>query len=994
CLPKLVVSMESKADRSLPRGWVVRTSKSRVDRSYYFNTVTGLSSWKHPLDISTCNKSDSPSPKKKRRSRDATDSSSIASGDVPSKRSNILLSPVSPTSQYTSVTVNSVKNRKSVVVTPIRKSTDQDKPEQDSKESVQINGTDDTSKASSKRVSPPEHHFQCSRARANNIALWVDRVNSTYEPSEQGSTVSNVASTINSRRLSLKDSTIAAVQQKKDGYTKKKKRKRKRNQGGSTGNNAAVPEWNKSSVKSELPKLTQRSDNDVARSSKVTQAIEPTSVPQTKSNNTKTNTLRPPLKKVNQKTKNANSTPLSPTKASGFPSKFTINLFTPFGQNAQQQDGRNEPQSMSTPMNIDRNSQRFSTPFMKSPPPNRPQELFSSTINMNLLSSSNEIPTPIQNPFANNPQQQCIKTDVLESPQGASVNNSTEALNMEDIHRHSQRDSGFDEVIDMDVDNFEEMTQVIKAELQEVRSEFQFDERKVCAFILDGRLYIILDTNVLLSHLKYISELKDVPIEGIGRPVLVVPWIVMQELDSLKSDSWRARQSKTRNKDKDGSVGVDMLARQAIRFLHSCFESKHPRLRGQTVDEASEHLNSMLDETNDDRILHCCLVVKRKVSNGESVLFSNDQNLCNKAMINGVKAFNHQNLMSGLKEFADTTQANTLAVQADYFKDYYQELAIQEKLAQKRAQADDILCELKCILREGLAVAVEAEMRLAYDDLWDKIVYLKPPWTLMDLLQILNKHWIAVFGDVVRRSLQATVKELMKILDPEKGVPGCISNVSQILQHAQRLFDAFALRSSYNGAITKCVAAIRVLLQKCNECKNEHLPTLSLPGNATYMAGSARVPQALPFPEPSTPLPTHVNESRPPSPDDTASVASVSVVSVQGEINSTVSKHPHSQILSTFEVIWSAVTQFSAQIFNALSYPNSIPESVIENLPKPTRDEAISFLGLLCRCLGALVTALHNVLRVPAEGLSEFPQMLEKLVFSIRSFVKEVSVLV
>ena len=33
-------------------------------------------------------------------------------------------------------------------------------------------------------------------------------------------------------------------------------------------------------------------------------------------------------------------------------------------------------------------------------------------------------------------------------------------------------------------------------------------------------------------------------------------------------------------------------------------------------------------------------------------------------------------------------------------------------------QADDLTCELQCIMREGLAVVVETEMRAAYDDLW------------------------------------------------------------------------------------------------------------------------------------------------------------------------------------------------------------------------------------------------------------------------------------
>ena len=39
-------------DRPLPTGWISRQSKSR-NKQYYFNTVTGKSSWKHPLDDET-----------------------------------------------------------------------------------------------------------------------------------------------------------------------------------------------------------------------------------------------------------------------------------------------------------------------------------------------------------------------------------------------------------------------------------------------------------------------------------------------------------------------------------------------------------------------------------------------------------------------------------------------------------------------------------------------------------------------------------------------------------------------------------------------------------------------------------------------------------------------------------------------------------------------------------------------------------------------------
>ena len=81
---------------------------------------------------------------------------------------------------------------------------------------------------------------------------------------------------------------------------------------------------------------------------------------------------------------------------------------------------------------------------------------------------------------------------------------------------------------------------------------------------------MVLDTNVLLSHLQFLVELKDFAIKGVGRPVLVVPWVVMQELDTLKSSS-------------RGSV--QKLAQAAIAFLHHCFSAGHPRIRGQTMEE-------------------------------------------------------------------------------------------------------------------------------------------------------------------------------------------------------------------------------------------------------------------------------------------------------------------------------------------------------------------------------------------------------------------------
>ena len=41
-------SLSPVQDGCLPEFWVARKSKSRGGKTYYFNTFTGLSSWRHP----------------------------------------------------------------------------------------------------------------------------------------------------------------------------------------------------------------------------------------------------------------------------------------------------------------------------------------------------------------------------------------------------------------------------------------------------------------------------------------------------------------------------------------------------------------------------------------------------------------------------------------------------------------------------------------------------------------------------------------------------------------------------------------------------------------------------------------------------------------------------------------------------------------------------------------------------------------------------------
>lgn len=42
-------------------------------------------------------------------------------------------------------------------------------------------------------------------------------------------------------------------------------------------------------------------------------------------------------------------------------------------------------------------------------------------------------------------------------------------------------------------------------------------------------------------------------------------------------------------------------------------------------------------------------------------------------------------------------------------------------------------------------------MRAKYNNLWQRVLFKPPPWTLTDVLQCLLKHWIAVFNEVFPR---------------------------------------------------------------------------------------------------------------------------------------------------------------------------------------------------------------------------------------------------
>lgn len=517
----------------------------------------------------------------------------------------------------------------------------------------------------------------------------------------------------------------------------------------------------------------------------------------------------------------------------------------------------------------------------------------------------------------------------------------------------------------MDIDDAVEFSREIMKEIRELRSE-NIVERptlnenapvEVRNNILTDALYIVVDTNILLAHLKFISELKDYLIPGIGAPILYIPWMVFQELDSLKDANKRYHNTTTAEGGQK-SFQLNMLARKAINFINTCLEGEHPRVKGENAIEAGTPIDGFVEESNDDAIIHAAMSLKLRASNSSVIMLSNDKNLCNKAMIAGVKAFSQQNIMMGIRSMF---QSGTVAIRKENFQEYFDTYKVQEIIAERRKQADELSCELQCILREGLSTIIELDMKEAYgDDLWLQIVKIQPPWTLQDVLVLLEKHWIAVFGHIVERSVIKVVENLKNEFQASEGVPGSLESTKCLIDNAFLLFSKFAIHSNYNDMTTKCLAGITVLLDKCveyiqNQKQNPELPP------------SSEVKKDVILDTPAT--------NKPNDKDDNIS---------------TISESPHEKVLQTFDAIWKTVTHYSALIFHSLNFPSQLVKDLDPNEPKPHPKEASACLMVMTRCLLNLIGRIQDVIRIPAEHLVDSEQFIVKLLESINTFMKEV----
>ncbi|XP_071769534.2 transcriptional protein SWT1 isoform X1 [Centroberyx gerrardi] len=443
---------------------------------------------------------------------------------------------------------------------------------------------------------------------------------------------------------------------------------------------------------------------------------------------------------------------------------------------------------------------------------------------------------------------------------------------------------------------------------------------------LQQDLILVLDTNILLSHLDYVKKIRSLGLGALGLPVVLIPWVVLQELDSLKM----------RNRLSDShQAGEAHLASPAIKYIYSSLKSREPRLWGQSMQQAAQSSYGLTTENNDDRVLQCCLQYQSLYPECALLLCTNDKNLCCKALLSGVKALSKDDFAEEVErsrhglhppqcmETPMLPQPNP-QVPAPMLRRIGLFLGPMEKdnkrlseggkeEEQRKGELSRCVSELEACLREALSEVLEVEMKAVYEDYWVEIVYLKPPWTLQDILQCLKKHWLAVFGYIVPRKKLQAVLNLIDFFTSGKTVEWSTTLVA--LHEAKELMEAFGKRSSHARAALSVLDNIRLQTQ-----------------------GESPVNDA--------------------------------VMSDDEEKQATATQVSHQEVWALFENIWANMYQTSLAVFKALHFdPHTMQSAQPAGGPPPPQD-ALACLHKLSSMISQLLQAFSRFLSSDS-GLEE-----------------------
>ncbi|XP_011053812.1 PREDICTED: transcriptional protein SWT1 [Acromyrmex echinatior] len=307
-----------------------------------------------------------------------------------------------------------------------------------------------------------------------------------------------------------------------------------------------------------------------------------------------------------------------------------------------------------------------------------------------------------------------------------------------------------------------------------------------------GPLYIVIDTNVFLSNLEIVEEAKDAVFKNYPRPFIVIPWTVICELDYFK--------------DNGANNELSIKARKAISFIHKQFSSKHPRVIGQTREQAAKNQEDFSLNCPDDEILQCCLQISQLQKS--VVLLSYDKNLCTKAMIYNILALGRHDPLEKIDDLDTDAAVNRLSDDPDERSIFVEESHL----------TDDIFEDTKLIMKNFLSTIITKQMSEIYGEAeWHVYVIIKPPWTTITALKCAIKHWIAAISESFqRRDAECLLKELLDTFEHTPAGGRKLRDMEYIIEKCSDLVQMVNTDKHYD-LLTETFNAITELKKKCKK---------------------------------------------------------------------------------------------------------------------------------------------------------------------------------
>ncbi|XP_053464217.1 transcriptional protein SWT1 isoform X3 [Nycticebus coucang] len=433
---------------------------------------------------------------------------------------------------------------------------------------------------------------------------------------------------------------------------------------------------------------------------------------------------------------------------------------------------------------------------------------------------------------------------------------------------------------------------------------------------LDKKLLIVIDTNILMNHLKFVRVLKTTEMPGFDKLVLIIPWVVMQELDRMKAGKLLKH--------------AQHKAIPAVHFINDSLKNQDRKLWGQSIQLASQKLYGLSDENNDDRVLKCCLQHQELFPCSLVILCTDDRNLRNKGLISGVKSLSKEELSAELLNLSLNTDAchqlciskQQVKAEATLLEESYEKESTNSGLS---ILLESIVSDLEKSLGTALSSILETEMKMAFGNLWMEMLYLKPPWTLIHLLQCFKKHWLAVFGLVMEKNLLLTVESLYENLHKANNTVD-FTTVKFLLQDSKSLLHAFSRRSNYDGILPQAFAQVNKLLQTFAKVKTKPKPNSSE---------------------------NTVSENQ----EDTSSVKSHNQEMAVFSDSHLPQPNRHQEIWSILENVWITIYQNSMDVFERLGSNSAQTTSKIASF-----EEAFIYLQKLMAAVKDILEGIQRIL--------------------------------